>query len=444
MHIMYFTERPYPYVPEDELIKNGGAWGLPNTLFDPVKGGELHNRFFDEKVYAEEVGFDGLMLNEHHGTPFCMGAVMDVEAAILARITKRAKIILLGNPLPIVANPLRLAEELAEIDMISGGRLVPGFVRGAGTEQLSNNANPAFNRELFNEAHDVIIKAWTTPGPFRYEGKHFHYRYINPWALPIQKPHPPIWVPGIVSPETLVWCAKHRYPFIALATFLEPTVEMWNIYAEAAAQEGYQAGPENFGYLQQVFVAESEEKAQELGKSFMYGGLTFGRPEWMFPPGYNSKAATKRLAHQFIDPETGDQALRFFGIFEQSANLSEVKQQIYGKEYQARQRNLQLIVGTPKTVLPKIRKIIEILRPGIFGFWHHEASPLMTHEDTMRSLRLLGEEVLPAVREMGKELGLVDPYERKPGSRPLAPSGVWEPVAGVTAPAEVTSALRGL
>lgn len=444
MHIMYFTERPYPYVPEDELIKNGGAWGLPNTLFDPVKGGELHNRFFDEKVYAEEVGFDGLMLNEHHGTPFCMGAVMDVEAAILARITRRAKIILLGNPLPIVANPLRLAEELAEIDMISGGRLVPGFVRGAGTEQLSNNANPAFNRELFNEAHDVIIKAWTTPGPFRYEGKHFHYRYINPWALPIQKPHPPIWVPGIVSPETLLWCAKHRYPFIALATFLEPTVEMWNIYAEAAAQEGYQAGPENFGYLQQVFVAESEEKAQELGKSFMYGGLTFGRPEWMFPPGYNSKAATKRLAHQFIDPETGDQALRFFGISEQSANLSEVKQQIYGKEYQARQRNLQLIVGTPKTVLPKIRKIIEILRPGIFGFWHHEASPLMTHEDTMRSLRLLGEEVLPAVREMGKELGLVDPYERKPGSRPLAPSGVWEPVAGVTAPAEVTSALRGL
>ena len=68
----------------------------------------------------------GVMLNEHHGTPFCMGAVMDMEASILARITKKVRIVLLGNPLPVVANPLRLAEELAMIDMISGGRLVPG------------------------------------------------------------------------------------------------------------------------------------------------------------------------------------------------------------------------------------------------------------------------------------------------------------------------------
>ena len=91
------------------------------------------------------------MLNEHHGTPFCLGAVMDVEAAVLARATKRAKIVLLGNPLPTVANPLRLAEELAMIDLISKGRLVPGWVRGAGSEQLANNANPAYNREYFDE-----------------------------------------------------------------------------------------------------------------------------------------------------------------------------------------------------------------------------------------------------------------------------------------------------
>jgi alkanesulfonate monooxygenase SsuD/methylene tetrahydromethanopterin reductase-like flavin-dependent oxidoreductase (luciferase family) len=439
---MYFTERPYPYIPEEEIIKNGGCWGLPNTLLDPVKGGELHNRYLDEKVYAEEVGFDGLMLNEHHGTPFCLGAVMDVEAAILARITKRAKIILLGNPLPVVANPLRLAEELAEIDMISGGRLVPGFVRGAGTEQLSNNANPALNREYFDEAHDVIIKAWTTPGPFRYEGKHFHYRHVNPWALPIQKPHPPIWIPGIVSPETIVWCAKHRYPFIALATFLEPTVEMWNIYADAALKEGYQAGSENFGYLQQVCVAETEEKAQELGKAYLYGGSTFGRPEWMFPPGYNSKAATQRLARQFTDPNTGEQAFRFFNsAVGPGANLTEAKRRIYREDYQARQKNMQLIVGTPRSVLSKIRKILEVLRPGIFGIWIHESGPTMTHADTMRSLRLLGEDVLPAIREIGKELGLVGPYECTPGSRSLAPSGVRNPVTGVATSAEVTSTL---
>ena len=245
-------------------------------------------------MLAEELGFDGVMLNEHHDTAFCMGSVMDVEASILARITKKVKIVLLGNPLPVVGNPLRLAEELGMIDMISGGRLVTGWVRGGGSEQFASNANPAFNREYFNEAHDVVIQAWTKPGPFRYEGKHFHYRFVDPWCLPIQKPHPPIWIPGLLSPETVIWCAKHRYPYIALATFLEPTVELWNIYRDAAAEEGYQVGPENFGYLQKVYVAETDEKAREIAKWDMFGGAgigysLFGQPQWMFPPGYNSK-----------------------------------------------------------------------------------------------------------------------------------------------------------
>ena len=212
MHIMSFSERAYIHVPEDEIIKNGSSYfGVPNTFFDPQKGSQLLNEYLDERVYAEELGFDGVMLNEHHQTPFCMGSVMDVEAAILARITKKVKIVLLGNPLP-VADPLRLAEELAMIDMISGGRLVPGWVRGAGSEQLANNINPAFNRERFNEAHDFVIQAWTKPGPWRYEGKHYHYRFVNPWVLPLQKPHPQIWIPGLISPETVVWSAKHRYP----------------------------------------------------------------------------------------------------------------------------------------------------------------------------------------------------------------------------------------
>ena len=142
MHIMMFTERPYYDVPEDEIIKNASYFGISNEHFNPEVGGRLYNSYFDEAVYAEEQGFDGIMLNEHHGTPFCMGAVMNIEAAVLARITQRVKIVLLGNPLP-VADPLRLAEELAMIDMISGGRLVPGWVRGAGSESIYNNANPA-------------------------------------------------------------------------------------------------------------------------------------------------------------------------------------------------------------------------------------------------------------------------------------------------------------
>jgi alkanesulfonate monooxygenase SsuD/methylene tetrahydromethanopterin reductase-like flavin-dependent oxidoreductase (luciferase family) len=177
MHLMFFTERAYhgnAEVLENEIFKRRSFFGVPNKFFDAQKGAQLLNEYIDEKIYCDELGFDGVMLNEHHGTPFCMGAVMDVEASVLARATKKVKIVLLGNPTPVVSNPLRLAEELAMIDMLSGGRLVPGFIRGAGSEQLFNNANPAYNREYFDEAHDFIIQAWTRPGPFRFEGKHFH------------------------------------------------------------------------------------------------------------------------------------------------------------------------------------------------------------------------------------------------------------------------------
>ncbi|MBM3947428.1 MAG: LLM class flavin-dependent oxidoreductase, partial [SAR202 cluster bacterium] len=233
MFLMYFTERPYAEIPE-ETYKQLGMRSLlfSNGNLEPRTAGLLYNRYFDEKLYAEEVGFDGLMLNEHHNTPACLGSIIDIEAAILARVTKKPRIVLLGNVLPINENPLRLAEETAMVDCISGGRLVPGFVRGGGVEQLATNSNPAYNRERFEEAHDLILKAWTTPGPWRWEGKHFQYRVVNPWIRPIQQP-PPVWIPGSASPETLVWCAEHRYPYVALATLLPTTQDMFKIYKDA-------------------------------------------------------------------------------------------------------------------------------------------------------------------------------------------------------------------
>ena len=180
MQISYFTERPYRGLNEDEILKNKAYFAVPNALFDREQAANDYNYYLDEYCYAEELGFDAVALNEHHGNPFCMGSVMNVEASILARITNRVRIVLIGNPLPVLKHPLRMAEELAEIDLIPRGRLVTGWVRGAGSEQFFNNANPAYNREMFNEAHDFIVQAWTKPGPWRYEGKHFHLPACEP------------------------------------------------------------------------------------------------------------------------------------------------------------------------------------------------------------------------------------------------------------------------
>ena len=255
MFIGYFTERPY----QDPDSGYFGATGRPimdltvsNEIYDPEIGAQLYNRYLDEKIYAEQAGFDGVVLNEHHGTPFCMGGAMNVEASILARITQRAKIVLLGNILPIWDDPLWLVEQLAMIDVISHGRLVSGWVRGTGRESVAHNAPPHYNWERFKEAHDFVVKAWTTPGPFRWEGKHFHFRHVNPWVRPYQKPHPPIWLPGVVSRDSLIWAAEKRIPYIMLSTELGPTREAFQLYHDTAAELGYKSGPQNIGYLWKV------------------------------------------------------------------------------------------------------------------------------------------------------------------------------------------------
>src|SRR4051794_19739020 len=89
MFIGYFTERPYQDPRADWYQRNISTdLELTNGAYDPILGAQLYNRYFDEKLYVEEVGFDGVALNEHHSTPFCMGGVTNVEAAILARITE--------------------------------------------------------------------------------------------------------------------------------------------------------------------------------------------------------------------------------------------------------------------------------------------------------------------------------------------------------------------
>src|ERR1700760_2274689 len=133
MHVMYFTEQPMSAYPADIGLETGHtALMFSNKYFDPVAGSRLYNEYLEQYIYAEEMGIEGFMLNEHHNAPFCMQAKCNIFASILAAVTKEAKIILLGNPLPLADNPVRLAEELSMIDMVSKGRLGLGFFCGRG------------------------------------------------------------------------------------------------------------------------------------------------------------------------------------------------------------------------------------------------------------------------------------------------------------------------
>ena len=430
MKFAYFTERPYRHIDEDIVLKHKAFFGVSNKHYDRKKGADDYNQFIDEYCYAEEVGFDGVALNEHHGNPYCMGNVITTEAAVLARVTNTAKIILVGSPLPVVKHPLRVAEELATIDTISRGRLVSGWVRGAGSEQFFNNANPAYNREMFNEAHQFILDCWTKEGPWRYEGKHFHYRHVNPWVKPYQK-MPQQWIPGVLSPETVQWAARKRYPYLGLGSALSATCDLWDLYADTAAEEGYQAGPENFGYLVPLFVADTEEKAQEIGRGYSFGGGQngFSRPEYTLPPGYNSKGAIRAMAQASpggswlgISKEKLDAART--GKWKDES-MEVVKEKLLAAYHRA-QESLQIIVGTPEQVIPKLKTIMRVIRPGSLTAFNVQG--VCSDEDRLRCVELLGKEVLPVLREYADSIGLTDSFEREPGSVKLAPGTKRAPV----------------
>ena len=421
MFIGHFTERPYQD-PKSGVFGTTSAPAdleLSNELYDPKVGADLYHRYLDEKLYIEEMGFDGIMLNEHHSTPFCMGGVMNVEAAILARITQRAKIVLLGNVLPIWDDPLFLAEELAEIDMISRGRLVTGWVRGTGRESVSHNAQPPYNWERFQEAHDFIVKAWTTPGPYRWEGKHYNFRYVNPWARPYQAPHPQIWIPGVMSRNTVKWTAEHRYPYVMLATDLEPTKQSFEYYAEVAKENGYEAQSQHRGYLFKVHVDETEELAYDTARKyvsgppnpFLEGNQGEVRPFIQNLPGMTSRTNVLPTAGNLA-------ALRARGRVQAQPTLDK-PQELTDEEgkpdadafgsYENQLERYTIITGTPDTVIERVKHVLDYLRPGSIFFWDGDGS--MSHDDTMRSLKLMGEEVLPAIREYSEELELKSPFE---------------------------------
>ncbi len=234
MKFFFFHLMPYAALDPDYDKQYDSAWvTLPNSYYDPKIGHELYNRYLDELEYADAVGFDGICVNEHHSNAYGMMPIPGVMAGALARRTKNCKIAVLGRALPLLNNPLTVAEEFAMLDTITGGRLIAGFVRGIGAEYHAWGANPAESHDRFHEAHDLIIEGWTKPGPFAFEGKYYHFNYVNVWPRPYQQPHPPVWIPSQGSRETIEW-ATHPVAQIHLSADLLAGAGLGALHADVS------------------------------------------------------------------------------------------------------------------------------------------------------------------------------------------------------------------
>jgi alkanesulfonate monooxygenase SsuD/methylene tetrahydromethanopterin reductase-like flavin-dependent oxidoreductase (luciferase family) len=148
MQFTFFHLMPYRPLDMAERHKHRAAWVvLPNSLYDPKKGADEYESYINQLVYAEKLGFDVIAVNEHHQTAYGLMPAPNLIASNLVARTTKAKIAIIGRALPLVNNPVNIAEEFAMLDNLSRGRIITGFVRGIGNEYHSTGINPYWSHE---------------------------------------------------------------------------------------------------------------------------------------------------------------------------------------------------------------------------------------------------------------------------------------------------------
>jgi alkanesulfonate monooxygenase SsuD/methylene tetrahydromethanopterin reductase-like flavin-dependent oxidoreductase (luciferase family) len=376
-----FTEMPYPYTPPEETFESVRV-SLPNRHYDPELGFQLYQKYFDIYRRADELGLD-IMVNEHHATATCVEPAAPLSLAILARETTRARLLALGNPVANRRDPVRVAEEMAMVDVISQGRVDVGLVRGVPQELAAGNSNPVDMKERFWEAADLIIQAWTShDGPFNWEGDHFHHRQVNIWPRPYQEPHPPVWVPTQTA-STAAEVGQRGYTVATILNGVEGANRIFESYRRGAAEAGLPSpGPEKFAYLGLVFVGEDDEAGQAGARKLQwYLQHNKVAPQFMDVPGYLEPATRAVMLRQ---------ASRGDPVASPVAHLAHASVGDLTKDG-------YFFCGSPDSVVNQVRDFYE--RVGGFGhLLMMVQGGTMGYELTARSVELFAREVLPRLR----------------------------------------------
>ncbi|WP_309605106.1 LLM class flavin-dependent oxidoreductase [Phenylobacterium sp.] len=384
MKFTWFNLMPWPYLPDDFREKNRSVWvDIDQKLFDPAKSHEVYNTYMDLLEYADALGFDGIGVNEHHQNGYGIMPSPNIIAAGLARRTKDAAIVVLGNSIALYNPPIRVAEEFAMLDCISGGRLVAGFPVGTSMDtNYCYGQIPSLTREKYQEAHDLIIKAWTTREPFAFNGRYNKLRHVNIWPRPIQdKPHPPVHIPGGGSVETYDFCIDntYSYSYLSFSGYLRAQALMSG-YWKRIEERGVDKSPYRAGFAQTILVADTDEEAERLYSehvSYFYNRCLHVYPGFADAPGYRTiKTIQTGALSQYAPPTGGYTELTWKELTEQG----------------------HVIAGSPETVRQRMEDLIKGLNVGnIFCLMHVGNMPA---DKCMYSSKLFAEKVMPKLRDM--------------------------------------------
>jgi alkanesulfonate monooxygenase SsuD/methylene tetrahydromethanopterin reductase-like flavin-dependent oxidoreductase (luciferase family) len=327
-------------------------------------------RSLEQFELADQLGFDWVTVAEHHYAPFSLTPNPMVMAGALTQRVRRARIALLGATIPIL-NPVRVAEEFAMLDTLTGGRIVAGMLRGTSNEYVTYNVNPAESRDRFEEALELIVRAWTEPQPFSWQGRYYEYRDVCIWPRPIQQPYLPIYISGS-SPESGELAARNRLHIGFAFTTVPLAREAARYYREQAAAAGWEPTPDHVLYRTTVHVAETDAQALE----------DLGDPASARRPSYST--SNKAL----------DEAAATAGYY--GRDVASQRGRLAARSLDERIALGQLVCGSPETVFAGMRALRDEVGAGIVEMIFRGGS----REKTLRSIELFGTQVLPRMREL--------------------------------------------
>jgi alkanesulfonate monooxygenase SsuD/methylene tetrahydromethanopterin reductase-like flavin-dependent oxidoreductase (luciferase family) len=384
MKFVWFNLMPWPYLPDDFRTKHHSVWvDIDRSLYDPVKGHALYHEYMDQLEYADSLGFDGIGVNEHHQNGYGLMPSPNIIAAGLARRTSRAAIAVIGNSIALYNPPVRVAEEFAMLDVISGGRLLAGFPVGTSMDtNYCYGQIPALTRDKYAEAHELIMRAWSEEEPFAFDGKYNQLRYVNVWPKPIQQPHPPIYIPGGGSIETWDFCVEnnYNYSYLSFGGYIAGK-RLLDGYWERVAALGADESPYRGAFAQIICVADTDAEAEKLYAEhvlYFYNRCLHVFPGFADAPGYRTIKTLQAGALGSLR-----EAAR--GMFSELSwgNLVE---------------NGNVIAGSPETVRQRMEEMIKGLHIGtVFCLMHNGNQP---DWKTRYSTQLFAEKVMPKLRDL--------------------------------------------
>ena len=390
MDVWFHNEITYPFVPQEILDRADSVRAsLPNKYCDPKIAATLFEESLDEFLLCDDEGLNVVAIEHHAGINSLLGA-HPLLLGILARQTRKARILSLGTLISLRQEPVRIAEEYATADVISRGRLEIGFVKSGGSEMASNNANPVVNIERFWEAIDLITKTLQhQEGPFSWQGKHFTHRHVNIWPRPWQQPHPRMWA-ATGDPATAAEVGRRGMVNVLVLRGADETKRAWAAYRQARAEAGLpKVGTDRFGYAALVYVGDTHEQGVEIGSKLL----------WFLNTSLKSAPQFARFLPGTVPPQFAPEVYRSANSSQPSASGAKNNRALIGiSAAEAMQRGI-LFAGSPDTVHEQIMDFYgkvggfdNLVMVGHSGF--------MTHHEAEQGIKRFAREVLPRLKEV--------------------------------------------